>query len=109
MLAVTLAEDFLTFCRIKVIFDLFVDAEWQPHLHRENLHRASEPARRDADHRERMTVDEYLRTEHSRIKIVFLPISVTDDRDRRIAFGCFFFRQECATSCERNAKHREII
>jgi hypothetical protein len=40
---------------------------------------------------------------------VLLPVTVTDDRDRRVVAGRFLFRQKCTASRQRNAEHREIV
>src|SRR5438067_5044213 len=40
---------------------------------------------------------------------MFLPVTVTDNRDRGVVAGRFLFRQECASSRQRNAEHGKIV
>src|SRR5438034_8812023 len=87
--------------RLKIVRYLIVNTHRQPNLRRQNLHRADETLRRDSDDRERTAVDEQLRAEHAWIEIVFLPVTVTDDHDRRVAAAHFLFRSKLAASRQR--------
>ena len=73
------------------------------------MHRASESFRRDSDDAERPAVDKHLRAEHSWIKILLLPVTVTNDRDRGVAAGSFLFWQKCAASRQRDSEDGEIV
>src|SRR2546430_1560728 len=93
----------------EIVRDPVVVAEWQPDLDGKDLERPGKTARRDSHDRERMAVDKELGAEHGRIEIMFLPVGVADDRDRRVAAERFLFRREGASAGEGNAENGKII
>src|SRR5206468_3815074 len=86
---------------------LIVNAERQPYFGRKNLQRAGKPFRQNADNSERPAIDEYWRTE--RWLILFLPVTIADDCDRRCAARSFLFWQKYSALRGRNAKHGKIV
>src|ERR1700686_4524117 len=50
-----------------------------------------------------------MRAEHAWIEIVLLPVTITDNRDRRVVAGRFLFRQKCTASRQRNAEDGKIV
>ena len=86
-----------------------MNAQRQPDFRRENLHRAGESFRHDPHDRERPAVDRDLRAEQRRIQPLLLPVAVTDNRDRRILAGRFFFRQKGAALRRLNTQNSEVI
>jgi hypothetical protein len=56
-----------------------------------------------------MPVDEQFRAEHGGIEVVFLPISIADDRNRRVPAQGLFLGQERPPARQGNAKDGEVI